>query len=125
MRISPLPLVLISAAACAGGSATGPSQSQSVHNPIEASASLQFSPKEITIAVGDSVTFVISSVEHSVEFQKGEELKAYYGGASSSGAPDNVGVSANTKAVRVFATPGSFRYRCTIHAAMQGEVTVQ
>ena len=118
------PVVLLLGAACAN-SATAPSESVSLHNPIQATADLRFTPKETTVAVGDSVTFVFGSVEHTVEFQKGEELQTYYGGNSSAGSPQSVGQSSNSRAVRTFTTRGSFRYRCTIHAAMQGEITVQ
>ncbi len=118
------PVVLLLGPACATG-ATAPSASISLHNPVQATADLQFTPREFTVSVGDSVTFVFGSVSHSVEFQKGEELKAYYGGASSAGAPANVDVSANATAVRAFPTKGSFKYRCTVHAGMLGEITVQ
>lgn len=125
MRVLTLSLALAAiTGACAGAGTTDPTSS-AVHNPIEASASLQFSPQETTIALGDSVTFVISSVPHSVEFQKGEELKAYYGGTSSAGAPANVPVGSNQRVVRTFSTRGSFRYHCGVHAGMQGEITVQ
>lgn len=119
-----VPSVLLFGAACSGG-ATTPSESLSAHNPVQATADLQFTPKEFTISVGDSVTFVFGPVTHSVEFQKGEELRAYYGGASSAGAPASIAASTKSSAVRTFPSKGSFKYRCTIHAGMQGEITVQ
>jgi plastocyanin len=129
MRPSSLVFLVAGAAACTSAGAanlTTPSTpTLEVHNPIGAGPDLKFSPENLTIVVGDSVTFVVGSVEHIIEFQKGEELKTYYGGSSSSGAPANVGKASNTQAVRVFATKGSFRFRCSIHSGMHGEIIVQ
>ena len=125
MRTLAAIVTVVGLAGCSGAGATAPSQSTAAHNPVQATADLTFTPKELTIGVGDSVTFVIGSVEHSIEFQKGEELRAYYGGASSAGAPSNVAQTSNAEVVRAFKVAGSFKYRCTIHAGMIGEITVR
>lgn len=124
MRLALVTFAVLGFTGCSEA-ATAPLQSLPPHNPIQATASLQFTPREISIALGDSVTFVFASVEHSIEFQNGEELRAYYGGPSSAGAPANVALSTNTSVVRSFRTAGSFKFRCTKHAGMLGEVTVQ
>ncbi len=69
MRLALVTFAAIGLTACSEA-LTAPLQSLPPHNPIQATASLQFTPREISIALGDSVTFVFESVEHSIEFQK-------------------------------------------------------
>jgi plastocyanin len=73
-----------------------------------------FSPSEITIPTGGSVTWQFSDARHNVTFQ----------GAAPTGGniPDqDPGASAS----RTFATAGAYSYVCTRHSGMAGRVTVQ
>jgi plastocyanin len=74
----------------------------------------QFSPGQITIAPGASVSFTnVSGTTHNVTF-------------STAGAPANVpDFSSGTRTVS-FPSAGSYAYHCTIHGlSMSGVVLVQ
>ena len=73
-----------------------------------------FSPSNVTIPTGDSVTWQFSQTRHNVTFQ----------GASPTGGniPDQ---EAGTSASRTFAVPGTYAYICTRHSGMSGRVVVQ
>jgi plastocyanin len=79
---------------------------------VTADASNTFSPQQVDISVGGQVTWNFGPVEHNVTF------------VNSTGAPSNVGNTANQSVSRTFATAGSFTYNCTIHAGMTGTVIV-
>jgi plastocyanin len=73
-----------------------------------------FSPSEVTIPAGGSVTWQFSGARHNVTFQ---------GAAPSGGSiPDQ---DAGTSASRTFALAGTYNYLCTRHAGMSGRVIVQ
>ncbi len=73
-----------------------------------------FSPAEVTIAAGGTVTWQISGSRHNVTFQ---------GAAPTGGSiPDQ---DAGTSASRTFALAGTYNYSCTRHSGMTGRVTVQ
>jgi len=77
-------------------------------------AGLAFSPATITIAAGDSVTWQFVEAPHNVTF------------AGAAPAAGNVPTQQPGALVhRVFATPGTYAYECTIHNGMQGSVVVQ
>jgi hypothetical protein len=74
----------------------------------------QFSPAQITVAVGASVTYNnVSGTTHNVTF-------------TTPGSPENVAnFSSGTKVVQ-FPAAGTYNYHCTIHGlAMSGVVIVQ
>jgi plastocyanin len=73
-----------------------------------------FSPAEVTIPTGGSVTWQFSQTRHNVTFQ----------GASPAGGnvPDQ---DAGTSASRTFAVAGTYSYVCTRHSGMTGRVIVQ
>ena len=113
-----LSLVAIVAAACGGGSsgsATGPTTTT---NPspaaatVTATSGLAFSPSSVSIAPGGKVTFTVQSVQHNVTF------------SATTGAPADIGNTANASVDRTFATAGTFAYHCTIHPGMTGTVIV-
>lgn len=81
---------------------------------VTLTADNKFAPGAVTVAVGDSVTFVWDGGFHDVVFADG----------TSSGAP--VG-DVGTSYTRTFAAAGSYAYVCTVHEAlgMKGSVTVQ
>lgn len=80
--------------------------------PMSASVSVDeyaFDPDEATVAVGGTVTWTwIGDEAHNVTFT----------GAAS---PDQVDGTYS----RTFTTAGAFPYQCTLHAGMNGTITVQ
>lgn len=72
-----------------------------------------FSPNNVSIARGGSVTWTFGVTVHNVTFQ---------GGA---GVPANIPDRSNTSESRTFATAGDFSYNCTLHAGMTGQVIVR
>jgi plastocyanin len=71
-----------------------------------------FSPGDITVTVGDTVTWTnADSTAHTATADDGSFDTGTLGG----GASDTV----------TFATAGTFAYHCSIHAAMTGTVVVQ
>jgi plastocyanin len=73
-----------------------------------------FSPSDLTIAAGGSVTWQFSQARHNVTFQ---------GTAPAGGnVPDQ---DPGTSASRTFAIPGAYSYVCTRHSGMTGRINVQ
>jgi plastocyanin len=80
-------------------------------NPV-AIANFSFSPKDVTVSVGDSVTWTNSdSTAHTA--------------TADDPSFDTGTIGNNTSKTVTFATAGVFAYHCSIHAAMIGTVTVQ
>jgi len=73
-----------------------------------------FSPSDVTIPTGGSVTWQFSQARHNVTFQ----------GASPAGGniPDQ---EPGTSASRTFPVPGTYSYVCTRHSGMTGRVVVR
>jgi plastocyanin len=73
-----------------------------------------FSPSDVAIPAGGSVTWQFSEARHNVTFQ----------GATPAGGniPDQ---EPGTSASRTFAAAGTYNYVCTRHSGMAGRVTVQ
>lgn len=102
----------VSIMSCGGDdSGTDPGDNNSAAT-VQASASLQFSPATVDIAVGESVTWVFGAVSHTVQFNQ------------VAGAPTNIGASNQKSVTRTFSTAGVYPYICTIHAGMTGTVRV-
>jgi plastocyanin len=81
---------------------------------VEASSTANtFSPSQVTIAKGGTVTWTIGTRRHNVTF------------FANPSAPTNVESNTNTTASRTFTAAGSFPYNCTLHAGMTGIVIVQ
>ncbi len=113
-------LAAVGLLAC-GGSPTGAGSGNGDPNgnstaKVQALPSLQFSPATITIAPGQSLTWVFGSVGHTVTFD------------SVNGHPDDIGdpahPRANTSVARTFAQAGTYTYHCSIHPSMTGTVIV-
>ncbi len=108
-----LPLLLVLAftsTACQSGSAASPADSQPVKGVTTVEAKdLKFLPPAIEVAPGTEVTwrFVDGSVPHDV---KGD------GFASE--------IQSRGTFSHRFTQAGEFRYRCTLHAGMDGRVVV-
>jgi plastocyanin len=74
-----------------------------------------FNPMNLTIGVTGTVTWDwgAGGVTHNVTF------------ANVAGAPTDIGDRNSGTVDRTFPTAGTFNYQCTIHAGMNGSVTVQ
>ena len=81
---------------------------------VNATPQISFSPAQLTVTRGDTVTFAFGSVGHNVFFDN-----------DPAGAPANIpGVNSNTSVDRIFATVGVYTFNCHIHPGMQGTITV-
>lgn len=115
-----LGLATTALAACGGGS-TGPAYTTPPTAPpptaaaiVNATPAIAFSPAELTVTQGGTVTFAFGSVGHNVYFDN-----------DPAGAPANIGgVNSNTNVDRVFDTAGVYTFNCHIHPEMHGTITV-
>lgn len=80
---------------------------------VAATINSTFVPDSVRIARGGTVTWEFSSLDHNVVFD------------NVTGKPADIGTTVNTAVTRTFGTAGTFGYRCTIHAGMDGKVVVQ
>lgn len=80
---------------------------------VQATTSQQFTPSQVDITAGGTVTWQFSTLAHNVTFS-----------ASGAGTPANIGLTSSASVSRTFATAGTFAYTCTIHAGMNGTVVV-
>jgi plastocyanin len=73
-----------------------------------------FTPKDVAIQRGGTVTWTFPGITHNVEFQ------------AATGAPANIGNTgnSNTGIERTFNTAGNFQYSCSLHSGMTGSVLV-
>jgi hypothetical protein len=96
-----------------GGPITGPANNTCPDNTFCMRAS-SFQPTSLTVAKGTTVGFAnSSSVEHNVVFD-----------SPSAGVADIGDITSGTVS-RTFGTVGTFAFHCTIHAGMNGSITVQ
>ena len=81
---------------------------------IASSGDYVFTPKNVAIARGGSVTWTFGVLEHTVTF------------TNTAGAPASISSGGYSAAVsRTFGSAGNFAYTCTIHAGMSGQVVVR
>lgn len=79
---------------------------------VAGAATNDFTPRDVAIARGGTVTWSFPGILHNVEFQGG-------------GAPANIPNSGNNASVaRTFANAGNFQYLCSLHSGMSGSVLV-
>lgn len=83
---------------------------------VIASASLAFTPSDVTITAGSTVRWQFESVMHTVTFFDQFQVGLF--------VPVNIGPTANAEVARTFAARGTYQYQCTIHPAMTGSITV-
>jgi plastocyanin len=133
-KIIPCVALVISAAACSGGGSTSPTSNTGTGstsgtgsgsgsgsgnssvppNTVIARAGIFFDPASLTVPVNTTVSFTFESVGHNVIFD------------AVNGRPADIsGSNASTTITRVFTTPGTFTYHCTLHAGMNGTVVAQ
>ena len=80
---------------------------------VIAGTNLQFSPPDIAVRVGGTVTWEFGSTGHTVIFR------------TTPGAPNNIAVVVqNATEARVFSTAGNFEYDCSVHESMFGRIRV-
>ena len=106
------------AAACGSSGISGTSNNPAGTPPMAASVNATmlntFTPANVVIGVGGTVTFTFGDVAHNVFFDN-----------SPAGAPDPItGANANMSQARTFTTAGTFEYDCHIHPGMKGTVLV-
>lgn len=104
-------LLLLSVASCAGSAPTGAEPATTDH--VDLPQSYLFSPKDIAVKVGTTVTWKNSDqFTHNVHIIDGDRM---------------VGTMKPGESVRfAFATAGTFRYECSLHPQnMKGTVTVR
>ena len=81
---------------------------------VNATSLNTFTPANVAVGVGGTVTFTFGDVAHNVFFDN-----------SPAGAPDAIaGTNANMSATRTFTTAGTFEFDCHIHPGMKGTVVV-
>ena len=128
VRLPLLVATALIAVACGGGggSTTGPSTNPGTNpgtgNPTTPATPVatnavsvqdnQFSPKDISVSVGTTVTWTWAAgvADHNVAFGDGPASANLRGGATYT---------------RTFGTAGTFTYSCTLHAGMNGTVLVK
>lgn len=79
---------------------------------VAGSAANTFTPPNVAIARGGTVTWTFGDLLHNVDFQ------------GTAGAPNGVPNTANASVARTFNTAGNFGYVCTLHSGMSGNVLV-
>ncbi|HKR08073.1 MAG TPA: plastocyanin/azurin family copper-binding protein [Gemmatimonadaceae bacterium] len=116
-------LLMLAATACGGSTGYGttapppppPPPTPQPAGTVDANTNLTFNPRQATIAVGGTVTFVFKSIGHNVIFD-----------TQNAGTPADIpGVNANLNVQRTFNQAGTYQYHCNIHPGMSGSVVVQ
>jgi len=114
-------LSVLGFAACGGGgngysSPTDPGNQPPVAAAtVQATPAIRFTPNQVTLTVGGTVTFAFGAVAHEVFFDN-----------APPGAPANIpNPSVNKSVTLTFATKGTYVYNCHIHPGMRGTVVVE
>jgi plastocyanin len=96
------------------GSSNNPGGAPPMVATVNATSQNTFTPANVAVGVGGTVTFTFGDVAHNVFFDN-----------SPAGAPDAIaGTNANMSATRTFTTAGTFEFDCHIHPGMKGTVVV-
>jgi plastocyanin len=114
-----VPFVMVAIVAACGSSTSPQSPSSSGGSvvtaaTVNATPSIAFTPGNVNLALGGTVTFAFGGVGHNVYFDN-----------DPAGAPAAIdGVNANASVTRTFGTTGVYNYYCHIHPGMRGTVVV-
>lgn len=103
-------LIVAGLAACGKDDSSSPTPEGPV---VRATTANVFTPAQLTVDVGDQVTWIFGAVAHDVVFNM------------VAGAPANIEATAGRNVARTFSTAGTFPYQCTLHDGMTGSVVVQ
>jgi len=103
------------AGACSSSKTPAPKASGSVGSTgttVQATAQLSFSPVQVSIKAGNTVTWNNSSgTNHTVTFENGPSF--------------NQALNDGSNVSRMFQNPGTYNYYCTIHGkSMHGTIVV-
>src|SRR5579862_7489032 len=79
---------------------------------VLASNALQFTPVQLSIDVGQSVTWTFGSTAHTVVFTQ------------VTGVPSDIPATKSDNVSRLFTVAGQYNYICTIHTGMHGTILV-
>ncbi|WP_328409397.1 cupredoxin domain-containing protein [Nocardia sp. NBC_00403] len=94
-------------------SSTAPGEKKSAAVTVDAD-NMKFSPSEVTVKVGDTVTWKFSdSVPHNVQ------------GIGDRAMGLNSPIFDKGEWSYTFTAPGNYRYLCSLHPQMRGSVTVE
>jgi plastocyanin len=81
---------------------------------VNATPAITFTPANVALNVGGTVTFAFGSVAHNVFFDD-----------DPAGAPASIdGANMNTSVQRTFPVAGVYNYFCHIHPGMRGTIVV-
>jgi plastocyanin len=106
------------AAACSSstyaGSSNNPGGGPPMTAMVNATSLNTFTPENVAVGVGGTVTFTFGDVAHNVFFDN-----------DPAGAPAPItGANTNMSQARTFTTAGTFEFDCHIHPGMKGTVIV-
>ena len=111
--------LVLALAACSGGvggyGTTSPPPPPTPNGIVNATPSLAFTPRQVTVNAGDAVTFDFGGVAHNVIFDD----------RTGSTPADIVGNNVNISVARTFTVAGTYNYHCNIHPIMTGVVVVR
>jgi len=117
--IGPLTIVSIVSGCSSSTYSSAPSTTGTGTPPVssarvDATPSIAFTPANISLTTGGTVTFAFGSVPHNVFFDN-----------DPAGAPAAIdGVNANVTVQRTFPVAGVYNYYCHIHPGMRGTIVV-
>jgi plastocyanin len=79
---------------------------------VAGAATNDFTPPNVAVARGGTVTWTFGALVHNVDFQ------------GVTGAPARIPDTSNASVARTFGTAGTFAYVCSLHSGMNGSVLV-
>jgi plastocyanin len=98
-----------------GYGTTSPPPPPPPNGTVDATPSLAFTPRQVTINAGDAVNFDFGSIAHNVIFDD----------RTAATPADIVGNNVNLTVSRTFTAAGTYNYHCNIHPGMAGVVVVR
>lgn len=107
--------LLVVALACGGDTGAPPVVNPGVARDTISTAPEAFLPNLLVVPVGSTVVFAFGGgIPHNVIFDP-----------TAVGRPTDIQIATNVNTARTFGTRGTFKFDCTVHPGMRGEVDVQ